>query len=603
MSRLYRGRRRAGHAAAEHERARTLAAQRLDEAPETVDANWLADHLAGCESCRAIATEYEADRIALRGLRDLPPQPPRDLWARTSAAIEREAAASGRRPRRATGAATTAASPRRWPMVGAIGAVAVVVGVIGASLLSGGFLTQQPRVGDVPSQAPIAVATGSINPGPTPLAVGAGSVGWIGPSTNGRYAVKQSAAIDEVCAVERQADCAPVRDQTSNPVEIAIQPKSITRSPAGNQAVVVGTDSAGSDKVVVIALPSTESSASPNPTVGPTPMPAAPSTQPSSTPTATPAETPMTSEPPASEAPSPTPAETPEATPTASVAPSATPSVTPEPTVAATLAIASNVKIVGESASFSPDGSWFAFTARPSDDLVGPDIYVWRVGDAEARKLTNDHVSVFASWAGDQLIGSRPMDSGTQPAEFSARSFLIDPTTTAETELDGSAWRPVVDPSGHWALTWNGTVRLDDGGLSITPASGSLAVRPYTRGVGIDDSAGESVVTDSAPPEFDARWDETGTWLAVWLADPSSPAFGRLSLHHLDRATGKIEHVPGAPRDVTALPGFSIADGRLAWATPPGQGGEGSRVQVVAWSNDTVGSVETGPMENVVVIH
>jgi hypothetical protein len=111
------------------------------------------------------------------------------------------------------------------------------------------------------------------------------------------------------------------------------------------------------------------------------------------------------------------------------------------------------------------------------------------------------------------------------------------------------------------------------------------------------------VVTDAVVPEFDARWDETGTWLAVWLADPSDPTIGRLSLHHLDRTTGKIDRVHGAPKDVTALPGFSIGDGRLAWATPPGQGGEGSRVQVVAWSNDTVGAVESGPVENVVVIH
>jgi len=289
-------------------------------------------------------------------------------------------------------------------------------------------------------------------------------------------------------------------------------------------------------------------------------------------------------------------------TPTPSVEASPTPSVTPSPTIAASLAIASGVKIVGESAAFSGDGSWFAFTARPSDDSAGPDIYVWRVGDQKARRLTSDHSSVFGSWAGDRLIGSRPMDTGTQPAEVSARSFLIDPASGAETELDGSAWRPVVDPTGQWAVTWDGTVRLADGGLSITPASGSLAVHRYSNG-GIDAGADSSVVTDAAVPEFDARWDESGTWLAVWLADPSDPTIGRLSLHHLDRTSGKLERVHGAPKDVTALPGFSIGDGRLAWATPPGQGGEGSRVQVVAWSNDNVGAVESGPVENVVVIH
>ena len=71
----------------------------------------------------------------------------------------------------------------------------------------------------------------------------------------------------------------------------------------------------------------------------------------------------------------------------------------------------------------------------------------------------------------------------------------------------------------------------------------------------------------------------------------------------LDPTTGGLERPHGAPKDVTALPGFSIADGRLAWATPPGQGGEGSRVQIVAWTGDTVGAVESGPVEDVVVIH
>ena len=103
--------------------------------------------------------------------------------------------------------------------------------------------------------------------------------------------------------------------------------------------------------------------------------------------------------------------------------------------------------------------------------------------------------------------------------------------------------------------------------------------------------------------EYDVRWDETGTWVAIWLADSSDPSIGRLSLMHVDPGSGALEHPHGAPKDVTALPGFSIADGRLAWATPPGQGGEGSRVQIVAWTRDAVGAVESGPVEDVVVIH
>jgi hypothetical protein len=53
---------------------------------------------------------------------------------------------------------------------------------------------------------------------------------------------------------------------------------------------------------------------------------------------------------------------------------------------------------------------------------------------------------------------------------------------------------------------------------------------------------------------------------------------------------------------VASLPGFSIGEGRLAWATPPGQGGEGSRVQIVAWTPDNVGTVETAPGEDLIVV-
>ena len=111
-------------------------------------------------------------------------------------------------------------------------------------------------------------------------------------------------------------------------------------------------------------------------------------------------------------------------------------------------------------------------------------------------------------------------------------------------------------------------------------------------------------VVDGAVTEFDVRWDETGRWLAIWLADAKDSSIGRLSLVHLDPVDRSISTGRTAPRsDVTALPGFSIADGRLAWATPPGQGGEGSRVQIVAWTDDGVGAVESGPVEGVVVVH
>jgi hypothetical protein len=340
---------------------------------------------------------------------------------------------------------------------------------------------------------------------------------------------------------------------------------------------------------LVIALPTPEPTATPAPTVAPTQRPATPSPPATSQPSES-----------AGTSPTPTPQATPEPTPVATPTPN--PTVTPEPTVARTLAIVSNVKVVGESAAYSSDGAWFAFTARPSDDSVGPDIYVWHVGDEQAHAVTADHSSVFGSWVDGLIVGSRPAAAGA--SEVEASSFLLDPASGDETAFGSPAWRPIVDPAGDRAVTWVGTVKLGSDGLTSVPATGSLVLRGFNKAAGTEPSDGTAtVVADGPISEFDVRWDETGSWLAVWIADPTDLAIGRLSLLHLDPATGALDRPHGAPQDVTALPGFSIEDKRLAWATPPGQGGEGSRVQIVAWTNDTVGAVESNPVEGVVVVH
>jgi hypothetical protein len=368
-----------------------------------------------------------------------------------------------------------------------------------------------------------------------------------------------------------------------------VRPKSISQSPVRNQAVVVGTDAQGDDSVLVIALPTPEPTATPAPTVAPTQRPATPSPPATSQPSES-----------AGTSPTPTPQATPEPTPVATPTPN--PTVTPEPTVARTLAIVSNVKVVGESAAYSSDGAWFAFTARPSDDSVGPDIYVWHVGDEQAHPVTADHSSVFGSWVDGLIVGSRPAAAGA--SEVEASSFLLDPASGDETAFGSPAWRPIVDPAGDRAVTWVGTVKLGSDGLTSVPATGSLVLRGFNKAAGTEPSdATATVVADGPISEFDVRWDETGSWLAVWIADPTDLMIGRLSLLHLDPATGALDRPHGAPQDVTALPGFSIEDKRLAWATPPGQGGEGSRVQIVAWTNDTVGAVESNPVEGVVVVH
>ncbi len=677
MRRFGRVGRRPDHWPSAHERARVRAAERLEAPLMPSESAWLDAHLAECRLCASTADAYAADRAMLRRLRDANPEPPRDLWARTAAGIEREAATKGRGRR---SAAPAPASFR--PTLGALSALAVIVVVLGATALSGGFLGNQGIA--LASSHPGQSQAASPRAGPTAIAVGAGEVRWLGVRDDGAFAYN-TANIDAVCPIDRQPDCAPFADGNARPVTLMAVPKFVFQSPVDDQAVVVGTDAAGADAVIVVALPTTGSTLGPAPSepaepASPVPSVATVTIEPSATLPSVPAESASGRLPPPSDATSEA-SEQPVLTEVPSVAPSAGTAV----------AIITNVTVVGRGAGYSPDGAWFAFSARPADGSAGPDIYVWHVGDPLAVALTSDHASVFASWVGNQLLGSRAkLDEALLPAspdasppvepsesvepaltstpppmpppessasvdvsaapepvptpEFAAETFLIDPLTGLQAPLLGADWQPVVDPTGVLVAAWEGSVRVGVDGLSMVPATGRLvihrfqalpapAVSPIASDQPVDQASDQpslpptlrpsdqaAVPADGSPApsaspavepqavavgpiaEFDARWDDTGTWLAVWIADPVDPSIGRLSLLHVDPATGLIDRPSGAPQDVPALPGFSVGYGRLAWATPPGQGGEGSRIQIVAWTEDAVGSVASVPVEGAIVI-
>ena len=182
MSRVHRLRRRAGHGCRPTIAPASLAATRVDWPLDPREAAWLDEHLAQLRGCRSVAAAYEADRLALRAMRDHQPEPPRDLWARTSAAIEGEAASRG-------GSRAGLDLARRGRSRSApCRAIAVIVVVIGASVMSGGFLNARPGDTQRHGSPPIAVVSTTRAPGATPIAVGAGSVGWLGTSSNGGLA-------------------------------------------------------------------------------------------------------------------------------------------------------------------------------------------------------------------------------------------------------------------------------------------------------------------------------------------------------------------------------------------------------------------------------
>ncbi len=749
-----RPRRHPDHWASAHERARVRAAERLDAPLQADEETWLDAHLTECQWCRLIAAAYATDQLAIRRLREDTPQPPRDLWARTAAGIEREAAARGLPGRR---------DPRRpaasLPALGALSGIAVVALVVVAAAVSGGWFSEVGQVAVAPTAAPTLASPGGL-PAATALAVAAERVHWLGAVENGTFAYNV-ADIRAVCQEDRRPDCAPFADENARRVTLIATPRFIFQSPIDNQAVVVGTDASGADAVLVVSLPASDAappqtaSAAPDAsgtpadspvaspgvtsaagsTDAPAPTPTSASTdEPVSTDASTPTEAPI-----GTDAPIRAPSEVPAATIAASPEPGPSESSGPEPSPGA-IAIITDVVVVGRSASYSPDGAWFAFSARPSDGSAGPDIYVWHVGDLQARALTTDHVSVFASWVGGFVLGSRLSPDSADPAgptgsippgepdasaatdgqtgasvplptppvprpptptpptptqpvptgdassladdaaspeasplveptpilEWVPQTFLTDPWTGIELPLADAEWLPAVAPGGLVVVAWQGTVGLGPDGITAAPLSGNLVVHPF-HGPGEDAfalsspelSPGSSASIDASvlpsllasispsllptavvslsplppsapvsPPtdapasplpevlhdfpaqvvaagpiaDFDARWDDTGSWLALWIADPLDPGLGRLSLLHFDPFTGIMDRPPGAPQDVTALPGFSIGFGRLAWVSPPGQGGEGSRIQIAAWTPNEVGAIESIPVEGAIVI-
>ena len=362
--------------------------------------------------------------------------------------------------------------------------------------------------------------------------------------------------------------------------------------------MVLGNGQNGTS-VFAVALPDKTESPSPSPTPKPTTSPSAtPKVTASASPSVRPAtQTPTVSAPPA----------TPSPTPSVETAP---PSVGPSasPLTAGAVEIARGVDVVSTTAAYAPDGSAFAFTARPSDGSHGPDIYMWKVGDAQATPITTDHRSVFGSWAGDTIIGSTVVTSADGNTGKPA-AFVISPDgKNVGLPQTGLAWRPAVDPKQGSAVYWSGTLEPTADGLGWRTGSGNLVLGRWN--VGGDTSAGPSATplsgnqtvqraetTIAAGPlaDWDVRWDETGTRLAVWIADAADPTVGTLSLYVVDPFDGRIDLANPPLSNKPALAGFSITDGRLAWAAPAGTTDKTSRVQILAWTNDGFGQVESAP--------
>jgi hypothetical protein len=163
--------------------------------------------------------------------------------------------------------------------------------------------------------------------------------------------------------------------------------------------------------------------------------------------------------------------------------------VTPDPSLSSpaavevALSIAEDVRLAGAAPAWSAEGDMLAFSAMPADLGEGPDVYLWRVGDEKASRLTTDHRSYFASWVDGRVVMSRIVPSDAADADADpdastvaapvAQTVVVDIASREERIAKGPAvWLPAVDPAARVAVAWVGRLRRE--GRSVAPAAGGL---------------------------------------------------------------------------------------------------------------------------------
>lgn len=433
--------------ASDHERARSLAALRLSEPLEGGDDAWLQGHLQGCEPCRVVAAEYASEQAQLKALPMA--EPPRDLWARTQAALEAER-------RRSAPASGRSGIPGRLVLVPVMASLAVAFSVLSVTFLSsqpGPGATGAPPASDAPLPSVLVAAT--------PIAVAAADVSWVQRARNGAYELIV-APVTEVCDVDARPDCPELSEPVERTIELPEAPQAVLKSPTDPALVVVETRSAtGIGGVYAVAAET------PRPTTEPTPLP-----------------TPLPTQEPTLE---PTPGPSLEPTPAGSGEPIATPissppgpTIEPEPSATSLpglVAIATDVVVTGAAPAFSADGAWLAFSARPADGGWGSDVFVWRPGDASARQITSDHQSVFSSWADTLVVISRVQPLGIDPLnppEPTPDLSTPDPAIPSEAPSPAPTPTPTLSP----APTMPGNAFI---GEIVVTVSDNLRVRSEPR--------------------------------------------------------------------------------------------------------------------------
>ncbi|MEO6349324.1 MAG: hypothetical protein ABIP53_01610 [Candidatus Limnocylindrales bacterium] len=642
-----------------HSKYRELLAARLDRPLIRAQTRVLVAHLKTCAECRQAERDYLDQRSLLRSLP--PMMPPRDMWARTSTALDREVSRwSYRYPRFGRKAIVPGLGDGR-PRSGAPSALATAVAALGIVTVMA-VLQLAPSLRPTPLVTDDGAVATRIRP--TPFAVAPQPLTFVAAGIND-FAIYET-QVNQVCPAGAY-DCFDDEGIVRRSVSLTsnIHPQNVALSPDGEQIAVV-SKSSDRDVIAVVMLGNRVDPDPGRPTDRPAPTGANPSStgsgssaSPSASPdvrttasariidsSRTPAPTNDSSAIPASETPPTTPAdslepdETPDgqASPDAPVdeSPHASVDESPDPTALASppasvvpgltvLSILEDVHSAGAPPAWSRDGSVLAFSAMPADSGHGPDVYVWRPGDGQAQAITTDHASYFASWSGRRIVLSRLNQDAGKSESAQVMTVVVDPQSLEERVVDGpEMWLPVVDPQRSHAIVWSGKVSRN--GVLPTLGAGTLylvdwaTLNPFREAAPEEPSdpvaeppqTGDPVKLQPIDPGRDAaanpvtdwmvRWSTDGRVVGIWEAEVANETWGQLALLAFDRTSGRLDlQHPLIDRQL-AQRGFTLGVDRVAWVGAQEQGGTGGELRIRTWGDDGVGGlrIKSGDLEELV---
>ena len=224
-----------------HVRARADLSERLDQELDPAESSWLGTHLEACPECRTIEDAYAAQRLELRALRDRMPPPPRDLWARTAAAIESESRFRDGRAR------STGRSPRPRYAPAALLATALVVAVAVGALTSSQWLPGGGDAGPTPPAVALAsdTSTGTPaggSPAATPIAAPR-TFAYLSRDPAGEFSLTVR-NVDAVCPAGTKEPCGSDAVVEKNPVNLDQDAASVFGSSDNSRLIVANQPTA-----------------------------------------------------------------------------------------------------------------------------------------------------------------------------------------------------------------------------------------------------------------------------------------------------------------------------------------------------------------------